>query len=204
MSATPDPNLITPRDFARRLGFKPHYGNQLAKDGRLVYADDGKHVLWDQSLARYEASKDPSKAGVVERHATERHAARPPAPAPAPDTPDDDLTDTDDDPGLSSGAGYQAARAVKEKYLALAAKRDYEIEMGQLLRRDDVAAELASAVVTLRATLEHLPQVLGPQLAGLTDEHACSAAIADHIQQALEELARAFRAVTQPAAQHQT
>ena len=35
------PETLTPRQLAERLGFKPHYGNQLAKEGRFVLAPDG-------------------------------------------------------------------------------------------------------------------------------------------------------------------
>ncbi len=66
------PETLTPRQLAERLGYKPHYGNQLAKDGRFVFAPDGKRVLVAESIARFNATKDPSKQGVADRHAATR------------------------------------------------------------------------------------------------------------------------------------
>jgi hypothetical protein len=45
---------------------------QLANQGRLVLAENGKDVYVIESLARIEATKDLSKIGTVERHAKAR------------------------------------------------------------------------------------------------------------------------------------
>ena len=79
------PETLTPRQLAERLGFKPHYGNQLAKEGRFVFAPDGKHVLVQESIARFHATKDPSKQGVADRHAAGRAAAAPAQAEPPQD-----------------------------------------------------------------------------------------------------------------------
>ena len=84
------PETLTPRQLAERLGFKPHYGNQLAKEGRFVLAPDGKRVLVQESIARFHATKDPSKQGVADRHAAGRAAAAPAQAEPPQDGDEDD------------------------------------------------------------------------------------------------------------------
>jgi len=62
-------NLMTPREFVAHLGFRPHYGHQLLKDGRLVLAPDGKNVLVAESIARMQETADPALGATVARHA---------------------------------------------------------------------------------------------------------------------------------------
>lgn len=181
------------REFASLAGFKPSYITQLKKDGRLVMTEDGK-VQVAESLARIEETKSPEKAAVAARHAAARQAAAqeathdPQAP-PAPAAPQDD-------PRV--GNSYQAARAVREKYLAMEAKRAYEHAIGKLLEAAHVEAALADAVTTLRTQLEGLPDILASDLAAEPDEARCRALITDAVEQQLHELARQFQRITQP------
>src|SRR6185312_3772275 len=116
--------------FARLLGVKPQAVTALRHAGRLVLTADGKRVDVAASQQRLRDTADPSKAGVVARHAAER-----------------------------------AAKA---------------------------AAAVASAATTLRSSLESLPDVLGPQLAAITDEAQARATLAEAIEHALEECSRQF------------
>lgn len=176
-------------EFARIAGFSRSYITQLRKDDRLVLDGAGRRIRVAETLERIRATRDPAKAGVAARHAKERAAkANTSAPAsgagaepPAGEMPNDRTTST-----------YQAARAIKERYLAMAAKRDYEISIGKLLEAATVEAEAGNAITTLRARLENLPDVLAPQLAASTDEHAVRAALVEEIEHALQELARQF------------
>ena len=80
-----DPNHITRQQLAALIGARsPSYINELEKTGRAVRAPDGKHWLRTESLAAYRAGKDPSKQGVVDRHAAARAAAVRPAFNPPP------------------------------------------------------------------------------------------------------------------------
>lgn len=185
-----DANLMTPRAFAASLGFKPHYGHQLQKDGRLVMAPDGKHCLVAESRARWEATRDPSKAAVAERHAAGRVAA-----------PDDDQDDQDDQnaaPAYATaqagglGNSYQQARAVKEKFLALEAKRAYEVAIGQLREGREVEGLAATAMTELRIRLENLATTLAPMLTGQADETKVRAMLQDQFAHALESASHHF------------
>ena len=51
-----------------------------------------------------------------------------------------------------------------------------------------VVAVLADAGATCRTMLETLPAVLAPQLATLSDDHACRQLLEEHVGAALNEL----------------
>jgi hypothetical protein len=180
---------LTPRQFAERLGFKPNYGNQLLKDGRLVLAPDGKHVLLAESMARFEATKDPSRQGVADRHAAGREAA---SAAAEEDEEDDRPPPAPAGAGGNTGNSYQQARAVKERYLALEAKRAYEVAIGQLRDGREVEALAASAMTELRLRLENLASTLAPVLAAQTDEVQIRANLQDNFAHALESASQHF------------
>lgn len=180
----------TARELAERLGFKPHYGNQLVKDGRFVLAPDGKRVLVAESLARYQATKDPSKQGVADRHAAARAAAE-----------DSDAHDADSAPAYRPAQGaseaavgnsYQQARAVKEKFLALEAKRAYEVAIGQLRDSREVEGLAATAMTELRIRLENLATTVAPMLTNQPDEAKVRALLQDQFAHALESASHHF------------
>jgi hypothetical protein len=191
--------------FANILGIKPSAVTALRHAGRLVLTDDSKRVQVAASQQRLRDTADPSKSGVVAHHAAERaskgagqgNAADAPAgaaheaaravtePAPAQDR---------------AGSTYQASRAVRERYLAMEAKRAYEVAIGKLMDANEVAVAVAHAAATLRTRLESLPDVLGPQLAAITDEAQARATLAEAIQHALEETSRQFANIAERGA----
>lgn len=67
-----DPNILSRADFARLNNWGRARVSQLAKEGRLVLADNGKDVCVIESLARIEATRDISKIETVTRHAKAR------------------------------------------------------------------------------------------------------------------------------------
>lgn len=60
--------------FARRLGIDPAHVTRMAQAGRLVVVDGQVEV--EASLARMEATKDPNRDDVRQRHAQARDAKR--------------------------------------------------------------------------------------------------------------------------------
>lgn len=182
-----DSNIVTQAEFARRWGRAPSYISQLKAQGRLVTAPDGRHLLYAESMARIQNTSDPAHAAVAARWAANRDGGDAPPPG-LPGAPD-------------VGASYSTSRAVKEKYYALSAKREYEVAIGKLIPKDKVDTDTADAIVTLRASLERLPYTLGPVIASVSDEHVCTATIAEHVEQALSECARALTQIAQPPAQ---
>lgn len=185
------PATLTQRQFADHIGCRPSYVTKLKQEGRLVLTDDGRLVRVAESIARIEATRDPAKRAVAERHADERGAALAVGDGAAAGA----ASERNDD---RVGNTYQAARAVKEKYLAMSARRDYEVSMGKLLEADQVRAAVFSAATTLRTRLETLPEVLGPQIIALKDERQAINLMAETIEHALEDIAREFSAIGAP------
>lgn len=175
------PETLTPREFAARLGYKPNYGNQLAKDGRLVFAPDGKRVLVAESIARFEATKDPSRQGVADRHAAGRAAA---APAQAEPPQDDE----DDAGGDAPMYDFQNAKAKREHWAAEREHAAFRKDAGELIELTTHIAAMADVGATVRAKLEAWASTLPPQLAG-RDEAAVRATLADQVELLLRDLA---------------
>lgn len=193
------PETASFKEFAGIAGFRPGYITQLKADDRLVLTADGKRVRVAESLQRIADTRDPSKIGVVRRHAAEREAGAGLA-ADSQETPRVP-TQADVEPiGDRIGGQYQQARAVKEKYLAMQAKRDYEVSIGKLLDAREVEGAAASCIATLRQRLESMPDVLAPQLAAINDEPRIRAVIAETVEHSLSELAREFNAIAKVAA----
>lgn len=69
---TTDKNIVSRAEFARLQGVGRARVSQLAKDGRLVLAENGKDVNVLASIALIESTRDPSKIETVERHAKAR------------------------------------------------------------------------------------------------------------------------------------
>lgn len=201
----PLPAEATQAEFARLLSWRPSYVTQLKQAGRLVLTDDGRRVRVSESLARIEATRDPSRAHVTERHAQARQPGQgegqgrgapraaqagvqgaAPAAAAQPPQADGDPEDA------ALPRSYAEAKAEREHYLALAARRDYEQSIGQLLEAAAVRSALADAGTTLRTRLESLRDILAPQLAPITDEARIRTLLSDEIEHVLAELARSF------------
>lgn len=191
------------RAFADRLGTKPSYVTELRKTGRLVLTDDGRGVRVAASLERIQATRNPAHEGVRARHAAAREAfvseagTLPPGGASeAAQEPAGASGDADDLP-FNSPHQMRRAKALADKEEALARKalREEQIEMGQLLVRDETLAAVAAAVVMLRSRLELLPPTLAPRLAALDDEDQVRVLLRDEIEQALEDMARKFSAI---------
>ena len=170
------PDTLTLSAFAGYLGVAKSYVTKLKHADRLVLTDDDR-VQVAASLARIRDTADPARARDI------ADPASAPAPPTDPDTADHDRT----------SSSYPAARAVKERYLALGAKRDYELSCGKLLDVGATEAYLADAVVTLRTRLEALAPMLGPQMAAEANEARCVALLAEAVERCLEDLAQAFR-----------
>lgn len=178
---------MTPRAFAASLGFKPHYGNQLLKNGRLVLAPDGKHVLVAESRAKLEATRDPSKQANVERHAAARAEKAGEATFPPLELEGDGL-----EVPAASQYSYQDAKAKREHWAAEREHAAWRKEAGELMERSEVVAAFADAGTTLRGKLEAWAAVLPPQLVG-RDEASIRATVADQVEQLMHDLVQTFQ-----------
>lgn len=177
---------MTKSEFARHINVKPGYVTQLHTAGRLVMEGDKVNV--EASVARIEATRDPSKAGVSARH----EQARAQKQQNESLSPGEDELDADD---VLVGSPYQRAKAMREKYNAMAAKISYEKEIKQLLPVDDVRQAVMDGDVLIRSRLESLPDMLAPQLAAETDEQRVRAMLIEQVEQLLGDLSRSFQAL---------
>lgn len=193
-----EPETASFAEFARRLGCKRGYVTELRKADRLVLTEDGRRVRVAESLARIEATRDPAKRGVAARHAAARakgqggaHVATqtPTQPFPSEGTGSDRISST-----------YQASRAVRERYLAMQAKLDYEKAAGGLLDAAEVSAALFAATTTLRVRLESLPGVVAPRIAMESEEARITAILSEEIEHMLAECERQFLETSKPPA----
>lgn len=182
--------------LAAHLGVARSYVTELRQAGRLALSDDGRRCWLQASVDRIEATADPSQDATRARHAEARATAPESAQAPAEAAP----AATSPVAGAGDiGSNYQAARAVKERYLALEAKRAYEQAMGKLVAAEDVRHAVANAATTLRVRLETLPSSIAAQLAAEHDEGRVRALLADQIEVLLGELSREFGGIAQEA-----
>lgn len=201
----PQPAEASFSDFAALIDCRPSYVTELRQGGRLVLTDDGKRVRVAESIALIESTRDPAKAGVAERHATERvqAAARKAAPDPrqqAADAANDDSSDDADAPSTyvpTDPHSKRRARALADKAEADARKalRDEKIELGQLLQADEVTAVVSEAITTLRTSMENLPGQIAPGLAAATTEEQVRVLLAEALETRLADLARTFNQI---------
>lgn len=187
--------------FAAQLGVTKSYVTQLKQAGRLVLTDGLVDV--EASLQLMEDTRTPDRAAVAERHAQERSAkpitapATQPPPVPQLETTTESPVKTapvyEFSPGDKAGSVYQQSRAIKEKYNAMAAKREYEISIGVLLIADEVSGVIANAATIVRTRIESLPDILAPQFAAERDEQKIRALWIDYNESMLTEMCRQFQ-----------
>ena len=77
------------------------------------------------------------------------------------------------------------ARAVKEKYLALDAKIDYEKKVGNLIPKEDVDAALKAMGAAVRSAMEVFPDQTAPIVAPVLDLEEVHSLLAQACRDAL-------------------
>ena len=108
-------------DFAKKYGYSKAAVTQFKNNGRMVFDSNGK-VDFDASIRKIKETADPARFDVTERHAKARES---------------EYNTLDRSENRDNGS-YQAARTVREKYLALQAKLDYELSLGELVEKSVV------------------------------------------------------------------
>lgn len=182
-------NVMSIGQFNTHMGYKGRYAYQLAKEGRLVFAPDGKHVLVAESIKRIEATRDPSRQGVADRHAKERGYS-----VSTQCTPDNGLQgETAANQGAASADSYQYqdAKAKKEHYAALREEAAYRKEMGELMDAGEVLGAFADAGAKVAGVLDALPATVGPMLVGQSQEEVMRI-LAEQMDIARAEMAAAL------------
>lgn len=186
---------VTLRQFAQLLDVRPSYVTQLKTEGRLVLNDAGR-VLVAASRQRIADTADPAKDGVRARHAAAREAGQGDDASAAEIATSAAAGASSDDPIALRRSRAQAEKAEAEVREAL---RKEQLELGQLLVRDEVLLATRAAAAELRGTLENLPIALAPLLAAEQDEGRCRVLLADAVEHALDQLSRQFAAIGRAA-----
>lgn len=193
---------VTFSEFARLQGWSPSYVTKLRQAGRLVLTENGKRVFVEKSLARIEETRDPNRDDVAARHAETRAT---PARSHDPGPVGDPLPPSTKDTQSQAGQSFAASRAVKERFLALGAKLEYERAVGKVVETAAVRAAGTEAGTVLRAALENLPDHLAPELAegDPEREQRIRARLAGHVEQVLTEISDKLKALSEQVAEAQ-
>lgn len=161
-------NIMSIGQFNAHMGYKGRYAYQLAKEGRLVFAPDGKHVLVAESIQRIEATRDPSRQSVADRHAKERGYS-----VSTQGAPNNGLQG--ETPATQGGVSadsyqYQDSKAKKEHYAALREEAAYRKDIGELMEADEALGAFADAGAKVAAVLDAVPATVGPMLVGQSQD----------------------------------
>ena len=163
-------------EFAKTINRSEAYISQLKNAGRLVFFPGTEDIDADASLQRMIATKDITRQGVVDHNAEQRGDAL-------------DFTERN----LQASGAYATARALREKYNALSAKKDYEIAVGNLLHIDEVKFVIAQGDGIIRDRLESLPDILTPQLALEISEVEIKTILQRHVDGIISNLGKIFK-----------
>lgn len=167
----------TLKEFAELLGVRPSYVTKLKQAGRLVLTGDGR-VDVEASKKRIAETADPNRDDVRARWEAYRgQGAQAPSQRPSESPETDRVAMT-----------YQQARAVKERYLALQAKADYERLIGRLVEVEQVKLGATEVGTILRVTLENMADQLAQQLVAVPDYERIYALLVENFERLLADI----------------
>ncbi len=176
--------LLSKSEFAARMGWSKPYVSKLAKQSRLVLAEDGRvDIVATQVLLK--ESADPSKAGVADRHQRDRvekgvgvHvAADALVTTPALEVP-------------ATGFDFQKSRAQREFYLAALAENEARKSSGELVERQAVENAAFATGRMLRDLLLGLPKQISPELSAINDPWELERQLTTHLRRVLDDASR--------------
>lgn len=158
----------TQAEFARKYGYSKAAISQFKKAGRLVFVSPG--VLdFEASRKRIIDTSDPNRADVARRHAALRNP------------------ESKEDKEVISSNSFQNARTVKEKYLALQAKLDYEVSSGSLVEWEKVEKVISERGMHFKDGLLLMSRKIAPLIAGKDDVREIELIITKEIKAIIEE-----------------
>jgi hypothetical protein len=156
---------VSQAEFARLRGVSRKTVTVWKSQGRLAFTAEGLiDVAASDALL---AQRPPVYRGGKKKPRKGERAASVPA-ADLPPVMDRPLEE------IAAIAGWSLADAqrIKENYLALLRKQEYEIEQGKLVEIDAVVAEVTGQFAIVRERLLTIPGKVAPVLAGADSERA--------------------------------
>lgn len=176
------------------------------KSGRLsrcLHQEGGK-VLIDPKVADKEWAANTNvvmqrgeESVVTQDESSPRKSSASKSQAPATShKPSESRIELDDlgimktkgDSSLADAISMADARAMKERYLALMAKLEYEMESGKLIEAEDARRAAFAAARKARDMLLTMADRLAPVVAGLADQFQCHKAITAEVRRVCDEL----------------
>lgn len=163
--------MMSVTQYAEHAGKTQGYISRLLTNGVLEWASAEEKLLDPAACdVRMEQRRDPSKQGVVDRHAREK---------------------------LEKAAGkfkapemtYHAARVQAETFRAKTAELNYRERAGELCETALVELAVQNAFGATRKTLESLADRLSTRLAAEHDPRKCHTMITNEVDVALSTLA---------------
>jgi phage terminase Nu1 subunit (DNA packaging protein) len=145
--------IVSKAQFAARLGVSRGSVTYLARRGRLVLTEDGRVDL-EASIERLRRTERNMGAAIRWRDYRERTGkATGEGVEPLPEATD-----------------YEGWRAWRAHYQALLAELRYRSALGEMLDLGHVAYALHDVGVSLRVSLEGIPDRIAAEIAPITDE----------------------------------
>lgn len=154
--------LVSRRELAEKLGISRRWVGRLIDQGKIVETDAG--IDLDKAVSDYKRNVDPSR-----RDGQRRRHNRPDLQVVVDNTPAAPATEFD---GNGQGVLSLAdAKAKKEHFNAEKARLSVEVELGNLVRREEVLNKQFEAARVCRDALLGLPsRVVGRSLQEATEE----------------------------------
>lgn len=164
--------------FARRLGVAPSYVTKLAQAGRLIVIDGKIEV--ESSLTLIQATKDPNRDDVRQRHAQardEKRQGRLVAVPPAGESkrPTKEAPQPAARAMLKAAAAFREAQAERMSYQARIAQMQVARKQGKLMPMASIRKIGAAHGGAIRTMLENLPDQIAPRCAPVRDPERISA-----------------------------
>lgn len=175
--------LVSLREFARRVGVSPNAVTKALKGGRIKRNDDGL-IDWDTQSKAWAKKLDASKvrdnasaagkAAVSKVYKPKAKSKKKPAPSPEPaadpvqdlDEDEDEIEDGDGEESLEDDLELNRERARKERAAAILKQMDVRERRGQLVRQSDVKHAMVRFAVELRDAVLDIPDRVASGIAG--------------------------------------
>lgn len=182
---------VNQKQAAALLGCSSPYLSKLKRQGRIAPGADGLYDM-EELRASIKAGSDITQELAAQSRAQQRDAAPLSCDAAAPPVSDDVPLDADLAPTGDSHADFKAARAVRERELALLARIDRLKQEGSMCLVKDVEGEAYTMARLLRDTLlGAFATKLAPKLVDLGgDTFAAEHLLRESLREVLAEIVR--------------
>lgn len=149
--------MVSVREFARQVGRDQALILRLLKRGVLPQNEDGTIPLAD-GLAAFEAydAAPKNKGGRPKKNEKKEDVNKKEKPSVTPQPPPI-VSSTQRKAAISMNAAINKVKLADAAYKAKIRKQEYEVKSGELLRRDEVVAEMQWLAEQLKAKLLAIP-----------------------------------------------